>query len=531
MTPTRSELVDQHPVAHLQGVLHRADGTKNAWTTKARTSRRDDQGACPPRRPARGCQCLAATARAPVGRRGRRLVGGGASTAPCAIGRGVARQPSSGESLTGGLGVAGRGGSVRRRGLALLLDLGLLAAQVAQVVQLGAAHVTAGHDLDLLDDRGVHREGALDADAEADLADGEGLAEAAALAADDDALEDLDARAVCPRRPGRAPSGCRRGGSRARRRAATRRRGCRGCSCWVASSSVPRGHHGADCGGHRCRSDRRSPGQGAASDATVSLPRATVHDDATSAAGRDASPTGRPVGSQRSVQCEQVRPAAACARSAASRRQRAISPWWPDSSTAGTSRPAPAAPAWCRPGASSRPSARRERVVLGRLAALPSTPGSSRATASTIDQHRHLAAGQHVVAEADLVDRIRSAGVVEHPRVDALVAAAGEHQPRLARRARAAIAWVNGAPAGVGTISRGCAGAGAGGDLVQRLRPTARAASPCPARRRTGVSSTVRCTSSVQSRRSWTRDVEQAALERLAEQRQVAAARGSRGRS
>ena len=39
----------------------------------------------------------------------------------------------------------------------------------------------------------VHREGALDADAVADLADGEGLAEARALAADDGALEDLDA--------------------------------------------------------------------------------------------------------------------------------------------------------------------------------------------------------------------------------------------------------------------------------------------------------------------------------------------------
>src|SRR5256885_17030973 len=58
------------------------------------------------------------------------------------------------------------------------------------------ADVTAGHDLDLLDDRGVQREGALDADAEADLADGEGLAHTGALAADDDALELLDAGAV-----------------------------------------------------------------------------------------------------------------------------------------------------------------------------------------------------------------------------------------------------------------------------------------------------------------------------------------------
>ena len=41
----------------------------------------------------------------------------------------------------------------------------------------------------------VQRERALDADAEADLADGEGFAHAIALAADDDTLEDLDARA------------------------------------------------------------------------------------------------------------------------------------------------------------------------------------------------------------------------------------------------------------------------------------------------------------------------------------------------
>src|SRR5215207_7935268 len=74
----------------------------------------------------------------------------------------------------------------------LLLDLGGLAAQLAQVVELGAADVAAGGDLDLLDDRGVHREGALDADTEADLADGEGLPDAAALAADDHALEELD---------------------------------------------------------------------------------------------------------------------------------------------------------------------------------------------------------------------------------------------------------------------------------------------------------------------------------------------------
>src|SRR5687768_3314381 len=47
-------------------------------------------------------------------------------------------------------------------GLAALLDLGGLAAEVAQVVELGAAHVATGHDLDLLEDRRVEREGALD---------------------------------------------------------------------------------------------------------------------------------------------------------------------------------------------------------------------------------------------------------------------------------------------------------------------------------------------------------------------------------
>src|ERR1700741_4348073 len=79
-----------------------------------------------------------------------------------------------------------------RRGLALLLDLGSLAAELAQVVELRAPHVTAAVDLDLRDVRRVHREGALHADAEGDLAHGEGLPDATALPADDDALEDLD---------------------------------------------------------------------------------------------------------------------------------------------------------------------------------------------------------------------------------------------------------------------------------------------------------------------------------------------------
>src|SRR3954454_19029674 len=57
--------------------------------------------------------------------------------------------------------VAGRGSSgvvtaavtrrsARRGGVALLLDLRLLAAQLAQVVELGPAHVSAGHPLDVV---------------------------------------------------------------------------------------------------------------------------------------------------------------------------------------------------------------------------------------------------------------------------------------------------------------------------------------------------------------------------------------------
>ncbi|EGJ74459.1 putative signal peptidase I [Streptomyces sp. Tu6071] len=83
-----------------------------------------------------------------------------------------------------------------RSALALLLDLRGLAAQLTEVVELGATDVTARHQLDLLDDRGVHGEGALHADGEGDLADREGLADARALAADDNALELLHTRAV-----------------------------------------------------------------------------------------------------------------------------------------------------------------------------------------------------------------------------------------------------------------------------------------------------------------------------------------------
>src|SRR5579862_7113444 len=80
--------------------------------------------------------------------------------------------------------------------LPALLDAGGLAAQVAEVVELGAADAATGDRLDPVDRGAVHRERALHADAVAHLADGEGLPQAAALAADHDTLENLDAGAV-----------------------------------------------------------------------------------------------------------------------------------------------------------------------------------------------------------------------------------------------------------------------------------------------------------------------------------------------
>src|ERR1022692_733802 len=77
-----------------------------------------------------------------------------------------------------------------------LLDPGGLAAQGAQVVQLGTAHPTLGDNLDHVDGRSVDREGPLHTDAVADLAHGKGLSCAAALPADDNTLEHLDPGAV-----------------------------------------------------------------------------------------------------------------------------------------------------------------------------------------------------------------------------------------------------------------------------------------------------------------------------------------------
>src|SRR5258708_7056795 len=75
---------------------------------------------------------------------------------------------------------------------ALLFDLRGLPDAVTQVVELRPADIAPGHDLDLGEDRRMHRKRAFHTHSEADLADGEGFTRATALAADDRALEQLD---------------------------------------------------------------------------------------------------------------------------------------------------------------------------------------------------------------------------------------------------------------------------------------------------------------------------------------------------
>src|SRR5271169_4998005 len=67
-------------------------------------------------------------------------------------------------------GLLGLLGDQLALGLDVLGDAARLAAQVAQIIELGAADRALAHHLDLPDDRAIEREHALYAFAEADLA-------------------------------------------------------------------------------------------------------------------------------------------------------------------------------------------------------------------------------------------------------------------------------------------------------------------------------------------------------------------------
>src|SRR5437764_12200970 len=78
----------------------------------------------------------------------------------------------------------------------LLGDARLLAAQAAQVIELGAAHLAAAHDLDRVDHRRIERKHTLDALAIGILAHDEVLVEPEAGAPDAHALICLHAAAL-----------------------------------------------------------------------------------------------------------------------------------------------------------------------------------------------------------------------------------------------------------------------------------------------------------------------------------------------
>ena len=76
-------------------------------------------------------------------------------------------------------------------GLVFALDTSGFAGELTQIGDAMAANFTVLHDFDLGDRGGIDGEGALDADARGDLADGEGLGDSSSAALDDNAFEDL----------------------------------------------------------------------------------------------------------------------------------------------------------------------------------------------------------------------------------------------------------------------------------------------------------------------------------------------------
>ena len=77
-----------------------------------------------------------------------------------------------------------------------LFDLRSLTDPVAKVIELSPANNTMANDLDMADTGAVVGEGSLNTDAVAYAANGEGLADAAALHLDDDAFKVLKPLAV-----------------------------------------------------------------------------------------------------------------------------------------------------------------------------------------------------------------------------------------------------------------------------------------------------------------------------------------------
>src|ERR1039457_5942033 len=84
-------------------------------------------------------------------------------------------------------------GRMARPKLFALFQTGSLALQSAQIVKLGAPYAPGADDIDVIHHLGVHGEDSLHAMAETDLADGDALAHARAVAGNQHAFEGLQA--------------------------------------------------------------------------------------------------------------------------------------------------------------------------------------------------------------------------------------------------------------------------------------------------------------------------------------------------
>src|SRR5580698_7309355 len=78
-------------------------------------------------------------------------------------------------------------------GLSAFLEASGFSLQSTQVIELGAADLASAHHVDFIDDGGAQRKNALNAVAEADLADRYGLAHACILAGEHCAFKNLNA--------------------------------------------------------------------------------------------------------------------------------------------------------------------------------------------------------------------------------------------------------------------------------------------------------------------------------------------------
>src|ERR1700733_13961548 len=336
--------------------------------------------------------------------------------------------------------------------LATLPDASRLAAQRAQVVELGPADTAAGDDLDLVDRGGVYREGALDADAVADLADGERLARTRPLAPDDDALEDLDPGAVALRhldmhaqrvaRPEARDIGADLGLLK------LGDRGVHGCGSSVV---ITRTHAFAlqsvwsvfAPAAHRVPClPAPTPGETPGSGLLRGLGLLVCH---ILAANRKASLRQHlPIASaERAAGLAGLRPKEALHQVRAvlrgplqrpvttpSRDRRVIAGQQHGRDFLAPPDPRPRVGRSLDQARHGPAVAAAERVV-GRGPGVAEHPGQQPPDGLGHDQHRGLAAGQDVVADADLVHVHPGPGLGHDPGVDALIPAAGEDQPGL----------------------------------------------------------------------------------------------------